>query len=53
MDHSTLGEAVSRFLIAPVLDQDGGEVTCDVANRYGRDFKTFLLSIEGNPGLRL
>ncbi len=39
--------SVSRFHIAPILDQDGGEISCEVANRFGRDSKTFLLSIEG------
>lgn len=38
---------VSRFHIAPILDQDTGEISCEVANRFGRDSKTFLLSIEG------
>ena len=47
VDHTNGEESVSRFLIAPILDQDGGEVICEVANRYGRDAKTFLLSIEG------
>ena len=39
---------VSRFHIAPILDQDTGEISCEVANRFGRDSKTFLLSIEGS-----
>ena len=41
------GSSVSRFHVAPILDQDGGEISCEVANRFGRDSKTFLLSIEG------
>jgi hypothetical protein len=41
------GNSVSRFHVAPILDQDGGEISCEVANRFGRDSKTFLLSIEG------
>ena len=44
---STASESVSRFHIAPILDQDSGEISCEVANRFGRDSKTFLLSIEG------
>ena len=40
-------ESVSRFHIAPILDQDSGEISCEVANQFGRDSKTFLLSIEG------
>ena len=44
---STNSESVSRFHIAPILDQDSGEISCEVANRFGRDSKTFLLSIEG------
>ena len=47
-DDSESRESISRFHIAPILDQDGGQISCEVANRYGRDSKTFLLSIEGN-----
>lgn len=43
----TSAETVSRFIIDPVLDQDAGQITCEAANRYGRDEKTFILSIEG------
>ena len=53
VEHSNGEESVSRFLIAPILDQDGGEVVCEVSNRYGRDAKTFLLSIEGKNSLFL
>ena len=31
----------------PVLEQDAGQFTCEVANRYGRDQKHFVVSIEG------
>ena len=47
VEHVNGEESVSRFLIAPILDQDGGEVVCEVTNRFGRDSKIFLLSIEG------
>ena len=47
LGHKTATEAISRFIIAPVLDQDAGQITCEAANRYGRDEKTFILSIEG------
>ena len=53
VEHSNGEESVSRFLIAPILDQDGGEVVCEVSNRYGRDAKTFLLSIEGKNSIFL
>ena len=53
VEHSNGEESVSRFLIAPILDQDGGEVVCEVSNRYGRDAKTFLLSIEGRNSIFL
>ena len=43
----TSSETVSRFIIDPVLDQDAGQIACEAANRYGRDEKTFILSIEG------
>ena len=46
------GSSVSRFHVAPILDQDGGEISCEVANRFGRDSKTFLLSIEGKYIIR-
>lgn len=49
MEHLTGSESVSRFLIAPVLDQDGGQISCEAANRFGRDQKHFLLSIEDAP----
>ena len=48
LEHKTEEEVISRFIINPVLDQDGGQITCEAANRYGRDQKHFLLSIEGN-----
>ena len=42
------GETVrSRFVVEPVLAQDAGQFTCEVANRYGRDQKHFVVSIEG------
>ena len=47
LEHKTKEEVISRFIINPVLDQDGGQITCESANRYGRDQKNFLLSIEG------
>ena len=47
VEHVNGEESVSRYLIAPILDQDGGEVVCEVTNRFGRDSKIFLLSIEG------
>ena len=50
VEHVNGEESVSRFLIAPILDQDGGEVVCEVTNRFGRDSKIFLLSIEGTKG---
>ena len=37
----------SRFIVEPVLEQDAGQFTCEVANRYGRDQKHFVVSIEG------
>ena len=46
----TDGEATttkSRFIVEPVLEQDAGQFTCEVANRYGRDQKHFVVSIEG------
>ena len=39
--------ARSRFVMEPVLEQDAGQFTCEVANRYGRDQKHFVVSIEG------
>ena len=48
LEHKTQEDVVSRFIINPVLDQDGGQITCEAANRYGRDQKNFLLSIEGD-----
>ena len=48
LEHKTKEDVISRFIINPVLDQDGGQITCEAANRYGRDQKNFLLSIEGN-----
>ena len=48
LEHKTEEDVISRFIINPVLDQDGGQITCEAANRYGRDQKNFLLSIEGN-----
>ena len=39
--------ARSRFIMEPVLEQDAGQFTCEVANRYGRDQKHFVVSIEG------
>ena len=47
LEHKTEEEVISRFVINPVLDQDAGQITCEAANRYGRDQKNFLLSIEG------
>ena len=47
LEHKTEDEVISRFVINPVLDQDAGQITCEAANRYGRDQKNFLLSIEG------
>ena len=47
LEHKTAEEVISRFVINPVLDQDAGQITCEAANRYGRDQKNFLLSIEG------
>ena len=47
VEHVNGEESVSRYLIAPILDQDGGEVVCEVTNTFGRDSKIFLLSIEG------
>ena len=47
VEHVNGEESGSRYLIAPILDQDGGEVVCEVTNRFGRDAKIFLLSIEG------
>lgn len=47
LEHKTEEEVISRFIINPVLDQDGGQIACEAANRYGRDQKNFLLSIEG------
>ena len=47
LEHKTGEEVISRFVINPVLDQDAGQITCEAANRYGRDQKNFLLSIEG------
>jgi hypothetical protein len=47
LEHKTKEDVISRFIINPVLDQDGGQITCEAANRYGRDQKNFLLSIEG------
>ena len=49
LEHKTEEEVISRFVINPVLDQDAGQITCEAANRYGRDQKNFLLSIEGTP----
>ena len=40
-------ETRSRFIMEPVLEQDAGQFTCEVANRYGRDQKHFVVSIEG------
>ena len=48
LEHKTEEEVISRFIISPVLDQDRGQIACEAANRYGRDQKNFLLSIEGN-----
>ena len=53
LEHKTEEEVISRFIINPVLDQDGGQITCEAANRYGRDQKHFLLSIEGNKRILL
>ena len=43
------GESAMRsiFKVEPVLEQDAGQFTCEVANRYGRDQKHFVVSIEG------
>jgi tetrahydromethanopterin S-methyltransferase subunit A len=50
-EESALPLASSRFVISPVLDQDAGQITCGAANRFGRDQKHFLLSIEGEDNL--
>jgi hypothetical protein len=46
-EHSSDVDGFSRFSISPVLDQDEGQITCEAANRFGRDQKHFTLSIEG------
>ncbi len=43
----TAAEAVSRFIVTPVLDQDGGQIKCEATNRFGTDAKVFIVSIEG------
>ena len=45
--HLSPGSLTSRFVISPLLEQDAGEITCEAANRFGRDQKHFFLSIEG------
>ena len=42
-----MSEGESRFIISPVLDQDAGQLTCEAANRFGRDQKHFFIAIEG------
>ena len=46
-EHSSDIDGFSKFSISPVLDQDEGQITCEAANRFGRDHKHFSLSIEG------
>ncbi len=56
-EHHLESESLSRLVISPVLEQDGGEVSCEAANRFGRDHKHFYLSVEDVPappsGVRL
>ena len=57
MEHHLESESLSRFSVNPVLEQDGGELSCEAANRFGRDRKRFYLSVEDVPspptGVRL
>lgn len=57
VEHHLESESLSRFAVSPVLEQDGGELSCEAANRFGRDQKHFFLSVEDVPsppsGVRL
>ena len=53
LEPKTEEEVISRFIISPILDQDRGQIACEAANRYGRDQKNFLLSIEGSDFILL